>query len=631
MNLPKEITHRFQFDPKTDRIGIGGTAFVYKAKDTQLDRIVAIKTLSPVKKGHPQDFLQEIRRAIKLDHPNILRYFDIKEWEEENEEGEKSIQRAVVLEYANEGDLAQFIRRNPPLADKQKIVADLLQGVKYMHTQKVVHFDLKPENIFLVEKDGIITAKIADFGLSTSLDNPSEGTPYTEGSLHYMAPERLNPGKFLSVNHAHPSMEADIWALGAIIYFIFTGQAPFAKTGDRFTSNDVIAYKITEEPLPQDVETIPDPYQVIVRRCMIKDPARRPINVDMLVKIIKDHGLDQTRKLEAKKQAQNVPPVVAPVTPPPSPKPEPKSEPKPEAKKAPQPAAREKDWKLKVPCPSCGTENKVDRLRCSNCDSVLKGPAFVRHFKPAGALGLTIFMGLFTVEMVWPFMHVFQKCNWNGGDCNLTSLWDISSHNKAETIYWIVSIFSLITWLITAALFSRWVNRAHGNLDSLNAKKLNFAHGIGGILFALPLITPLACVGISLFFEKPEILWLAPAFQLLSLLIPYFFMKEIWKGSHPELIDQSGLGWKKGKSSNMLTIWWGISLLFPLSFLIPIFLSKIKLSDTEIIISQAPMAVSIGLMLAASTLTILVIWRINFRQKKRFKNIILAWQNQQNS
>ncbi|MDR1271385.1 MAG: Stk1 family PASTA domain-containing Ser/Thr kinase [Clostridiales Family XIII bacterium] len=197
-----------------EKIGGGGMAVVYKARDKLLNRFVAIKILRPEfigNKAFVDNFSQEAQAAASLLHPNIVTIYDV---------GRESDVYYIVMEYIEGMTLSELIQRSAPLDYKQaiRISKQLASALSLAHRNNIIHRDVKPANILLTS-DG--TAKIADFGIARGV---SDGTIMNErgvimGSVHYFSPEQSR-GMYVDE-------KSDIYSLGIVIYEMLTGRVPF--------------------------------------------------------------------------------------------------------------------------------------------------------------------------------------------------------------------------------------------------------------------------------------------------------------------------------------------------------------------------------------------------------------------
>ena len=227
-------------------LGEGGMAFVYKARDTQLERLVAIKTLKPNyvnQETFVERFKREAKTAANLNHPNIVQIFD---WGIEDEP-------FFVMEYIEGNTLTSIIAKNRTisLSDILFIGAQVSSGLHAAHEKGLVHRDIKPGNI-MITPDGKV--KVTDFGI-VSLQNEESDITKTGsilGTASYISPEQAQ-GKPVSI-------DSDLYSLGTVLYELITGKPPFA--GD--TPISTATKHLTERPekpssfrrdLPKGVES----------------------------------------------------------------------------------------------------------------------------------------------------------------------------------------------------------------------------------------------------------------------------------------------------------------------------------------------------------------------------------------
>jgi serine/threonine protein kinase/WD40 repeat protein len=254
------------------KIGEGGMGAVYKALHTKLDKIVALKVLPAERTKDEQSvarFEREMRAVGKLDHPNIVRAMDA---------GEADGQHFLVMEYVKGSDLSQLVKANGslPVADACELIRQAAVGLDEAHDHQMVHRDIKPSNLILAEqRRGEPIVKILDMGLALLSEAHSpEGEGLTStgqmmGTLDYMAPEQGDD------THA-VDIRADIYSLGATLYKLLCGQAPFS--GRKYdTPVKKLMALATEEPQPIDqrCDDLPSGLAAIVCKMLAKNPADR--------------------------------------------------------------------------------------------------------------------------------------------------------------------------------------------------------------------------------------------------------------------------------------------------------------------------------------------------------------------
>jgi len=198
-----------------EKLGEGGMGIVYKAKDTKLDRTVALKFLPPEltrDKEAKERFIQEAKAAAALNHPHICTIYEI---------DEAADQTFISMEYIEGKSLKDKLESGPLDIDEAKnIVIQVAEGLKEAHEMGIIHGDIKPANIMLTAKG---QAKITDFGLAKLSWGVDLTKPSTiMGTVAYMSPEQA---KGEEVDH-----RTDIWSLGAMLYEMLTGERPFRKS-----------------------------------------------------------------------------------------------------------------------------------------------------------------------------------------------------------------------------------------------------------------------------------------------------------------------------------------------------------------------------------------------------------------
>ncbi len=217
---PAELGKKFPQLEIIELLGQGGMGAVYKARQKQLDRLVALKILPPTIGRDPafaERFTREAQSMAKLNHPRVVSIYDFGR----TDDG----QFYFIMEYVDGTDLRHIINAGQVSPDVAlAIVPQICEALQYAHKNGIVHRDIKPENI-LLDKEGNI--KIADFGLARLLDLPATAYTLTQprqkmGTPHYMAPEQVAGAH--EVDH-----RADIYSLGVVFYEMLTGQLPLGR------------------------------------------------------------------------------------------------------------------------------------------------------------------------------------------------------------------------------------------------------------------------------------------------------------------------------------------------------------------------------------------------------------------
>jgi predicted Ser/Thr protein kinase len=245
---PAEVAKKLPQFAILEMLGRGGMGVVYKARQRNLDRIVALKILPPVDALSPDfvaRFTREARALAKLNHPNIVNVHDF---------GETGGLYYIIMEYVDGMNLRELLqtRRLAP-AEALAIVPKICDALEYAHEEGLVHRDIKPENL-LIDKKGRV--KIADFGLAKllrrePLDMTLTLSGMALGTLRYMAPEQMDKPE--SVDH-----RADLYSLGVVIYEMLTGEVPVGR------------FELPSQKAQVDVRL-----DEIVLHALEKEPARR--------------------------------------------------------------------------------------------------------------------------------------------------------------------------------------------------------------------------------------------------------------------------------------------------------------------------------------------------------------------
>ncbi|MBS1863709.1 MAG: serine/threonine protein kinase [Actinobacteria bacterium] len=258
------LSGRYRLEAK---LGSGGMSTVYLARDTTLDRPVAVKVMHremSEQADQLERFRQEARAVAKLSHPNVVSVIDA---------GEDGGYPYIVFEYVEGETLKARINRVGAL-DVQEALAyaiEIARGLTVAHARKMVHRDIKPQNV-LIDAEG--RAKLTDFGISRQLEQDGmTATGRVLGTTDYVAPEQaMGRGT---------DQRSDIYSLGVVLYETFTGQVPFAAD-----SQVGVAMKHVNEELP-DVQALRPELSaasaLVVERATAKDPAERYADIGEMI------------------------------------------------------------------------------------------------------------------------------------------------------------------------------------------------------------------------------------------------------------------------------------------------------------------------------------------------------------
>jgi len=258
----------------TAKIGAGGMGEVYRARDTRLDRDVALKILPPAFAGDPERlarFEREARTLATLNHPHIGHIYGLEE---------SGGVRALVLEFVDGPTLADRIAPGPiPIDDALIIARQIAEGLEAAHDQGIIHRDLKPANI-KVRTDG--TVKVLDFGLAKAFDSTSAGTADVSASPTITSPPLMTGVGAILGTAAYMSPEqargqaidkrTDIWAFGCVLFEMITGRMVFPGV----TTSDTIAAVLERSPDWTALPSATPPFvRHVLARCLEKNPKHR--------------------------------------------------------------------------------------------------------------------------------------------------------------------------------------------------------------------------------------------------------------------------------------------------------------------------------------------------------------------
>jgi Serine/threonine protein kinase len=241
-------------------LGGGGMGVVYRARDTALDRPVALKFLPPHLAAHPEAeerFVREAKAAAALDHPNIATIHEIGETE--------AGRRFIAMSFYSGETLKETLAREGslPVEEILDYAIQIAEGLARAHEAGIVHRDVKPANVMVPETE---TVKLLDFGLARVADQSRLTDPGRRvGTAAYMSPEQADGEEI--------DARTDLWALGVVLYEMLAGERPFE--GERETA--VLHAILHEEPAPvrEHRSEVPPALEQIVTRCLHKDPNQR--------------------------------------------------------------------------------------------------------------------------------------------------------------------------------------------------------------------------------------------------------------------------------------------------------------------------------------------------------------------
>jgi eukaryotic-like serine/threonine-protein kinase len=249
-------------------LGEGGMGAVYKAKDIELDRVIALKVIRPELASNPeilQRFKQELILARQVTDRNVIRIFDL---------GEANGIRFITMEYVEGESLYHILRRQGkvPVNEAVEMMRQMLSGLQAAHREGVIHRDLKPGNIMRDSQGRIV---VMDFGLARSVEGDGmTRTGTMMGTMEYMSPEQAQAKEL--------DARSDIFTVGLICYELLTGKMPYH-------ADSVVASllkRMQERALPasDSDKSIPQPLSLVLSKCLERDPAERYSNVGEIIR-----------------------------------------------------------------------------------------------------------------------------------------------------------------------------------------------------------------------------------------------------------------------------------------------------------------------------------------------------------
>jgi serine/threonine-protein kinase len=262
------LNNRYQLE---ERLGTGGMAVVYRARDLMLERLVAIKILRENFSDDPdfrERFRQEARAAANLSHPNIVTVHDF---------GLDSGRLFIVMEHVPGTDLKTILQRRGRLSidDGVGLLVQACAGVGYAHRAGLVHCDIKPHNMLITPDKRL---KVTDFGIARALAtiHPEEKAEIVWGSPQYFSPEQAAGDP--------PSPASDVYSLGIVLYEMLTGQLPFIGGS---ASELIRLHRESPAPPPRQFNpNIPPALEQILLKVLSKEPATRYRTADQFGRVL---------------------------------------------------------------------------------------------------------------------------------------------------------------------------------------------------------------------------------------------------------------------------------------------------------------------------------------------------------
>lgn len=266
-----------------EKLGVGGMGVVYKALDHRLDRLIAIKFLSPkliLDEATRQRFVTEAKAASRMDHPNICVIYDIGE--------NADRQLYFTMPYYRGQTLTQLIEQDEcPWVERLDYALQTCAGLKAAHQHDILHRDIKPSNIMITEQ-GVV--KILDFGIAKMMDADATVTGVHAGSTAYMSPEQTQGAE---LDH-----RTDIWSLGVMLYELFSGKHPFEADSHLSLTKAILSEPI--QPLSSHQPDVPERLERIINKALERNLDLRYHSMTDLI-----WDLQQLQPILAERQAQS--------------------------------------------------------------------------------------------------------------------------------------------------------------------------------------------------------------------------------------------------------------------------------------------------------------------------------------
>ena len=301
----EEFYDRFEFNPSMSGslLGRGGFSSVHKVYDKVRKRYVAMKR-SEVGAFSKFDLEREVKVANEIDvHPNIIRYENV--YRISDRAGTFDY---AIMKYYAEGNLDNvLVRHQLSDTEKQQILKGILKGLAHLHQVPIIHRDFKAANVLMDRNtDGTWLPVIADFGLSRLID--ADKTFVVDNSQIAVTPSYASPEQLLDKQAIRPN--ADLWAFGVMTYKIVTGRLPFNTEGSsgEWDASSKMRGLILSGTLPQDINSIGEPFQTIITKCLIVNPEVRVKRAEELLSIIEK----EPQPKENKKKSTPPPPPPIP-------------------------------------------------------------------------------------------------------------------------------------------------------------------------------------------------------------------------------------------------------------------------------------------------------------------------------
>lgn len=278
-----EFRKRYHYDPIYDKIGEGGFAKVYKARDNYYQRDVALKFYYG-SLGDRYSVQAEVEKMLKIQHHNLIQFYGVETLlapEEDLKAPDGKVQ-VGIMEYVNGGDFDDFMASFPSQEAIKKALTEILQALAYLHDRGIIHRDIKPQNILMHRQNNQWIVKIGDFGLARQAAD-SRLSSKLLGTVEYIAPEQLDPTQF--GKNGKLSTNVDLWGFGVIVAEVFTGESPFGNRNEGNTHEQVM-FNILKKDISEHIAQVSAPYKDMIAWCLRKHAEDRVQTAHQLLQLL---------------------------------------------------------------------------------------------------------------------------------------------------------------------------------------------------------------------------------------------------------------------------------------------------------------------------------------------------------
>ncbi len=283
------LLNRYEYDPATDLLGKGNFSRVYRARDENTGRPVAIKLYKTGLMYRPVMTETIKKDLMSLDHPGVNKYISIEELEKEDAFGETEKIQVCVMENAEAGNISSYYASCRDDEKLKKILSDVIKGLSYLHHQHIIHRHIRPSNILIYTNGGIPTGKISDYSAIKEGESDTDIAASFTGTVPYLAPEELDARQY-GID-GKPSYNIDIWLLGLTVYETIKGEPLFGN--NIRDASELVMKNILADVLPENIRSLPEPFRALVTTCLVKDAKERIQDAAKLLDILNTAPKDQ--------------------------------------------------------------------------------------------------------------------------------------------------------------------------------------------------------------------------------------------------------------------------------------------------------------------------------------------------